>query len=97
MMKKPKKQEISDLVLRIYETVDSLESECWMYLNKWTKYRNLWIQEKQEFCESFFKTNPTLQNYDNKLRVYSDIIRELDENASYVDFGCIRYSRNQKA
>ncbi|KAI4497256.1 hypothetical protein M0802_007740 [Mischocyttarus mexicanus] len=83
-------QVINDLIIAIQDTAYKISADCWRYLQKWKKYSNLWIFDKNVAGEKFASTKPTLRQYDEKFTFYGGILEELEDMSRNINISCIR-------
>ncbi|KAJ8924399.1 hypothetical protein NQ315_007195, partial [Exocentrus adspersus] len=85
-----KVQDVNDIINKTADYTQAIIIEVNKELQKWKKYRNLWVFEKVSSCEKFLLKNNSLSSYDDKFMFYNDIIAFIRNRKSYADVGSIR-------
>lgn len=83
-------QIVNELIFAVQDESHRMAQDCSRYLHKWKQYSTLWSLDKEEVCEKFAASNPTLQQYDEKFGIYDSVIEEIDEMTNYYDICSIR-------
>ncbi|KAL1383973.1 hypothetical protein pipiens_013086, partial [Culex pipiens pipiens] len=60
------------------------------FLQRWQKYKSLWMYEKMSVCERFLAQNLPLAQLDEKFIFYTQIVNDLERHRPYHDIKSIR-------
>jgi dynein heavy chain len=71
-------RKILKIVLMLVGSVESLQSECSRYLEKFNQYSWLWLDSIDKSYETFKEEEPTLDEFDHKLKGFVNLDKDIE-------------------
>jgi len=71
-------RKILKIVLMLVGSVESLQSECSRYLENFNRYRWLWSDNVEKSYQQFKSEEPTLDEFEHKLRSFVALDKDID-------------------
>ncbi|KAF6216101.1 hypothetical protein GE061_000439 [Apolygus lucorum] len=83
-------REVRATLDHIYETISLVTEAVDQYMEKWARFRHLWIFDAEKSMKKFLSEEPTLAEYDEYFSCYQGIIEELKSSKPAANVYCVR-------